>query len=177
MVGIGACQVIRGAITEIVVVTGYDKQRITAALENLPVTFTHNGKWRSGMGTSVAAGIAALSADVEGAFVVPGDMPRLTSTLFLRVAETFNANCRSAIVFPTTAEEQRNPVLWPRRLFPELLKLSGRNGAKEVLRKYPTESLGIPIEDSRILDDVDTLEDLWLVRRGSGLERMYPFPK
>ncbi len=119
------------------------------------------------MGTSIAAGIAALSADVEGVFVVPADMPRLTSRLFLRLAEKFDENFRRAIVFPTARGEQRNPVLWPRRLFPELLKLFGRNGAKEVLRKHTTKSFGIPVEDSRVLDDVDTPRDLWLARGGS----------
>jgi len=171
------CQAVSGGIAEILVVTGHDKERITAALENLPVRFTHNANWRSGMGSTIAVGIAALSADVEGVFMVPADMPRLTSTLFLRLAQIFEENCRSAIVFPTAAGEQRNPVLWPRRLFPELLKLSGASGAKEVLSRYSSESVSIPIEDSRVFDDVDTPEDLWLARCGSNLERMNLLPK
>src|SRR5262245_45463065 len=66
-------------IAEAVVVTGYDEEKITAALEGLAVRRAHNGEWRLGMGSSVAAGIAALHTNVAGAFVVPGDMPYITS--------------------------------------------------------------------------------------------------
>ena len=59
--------IIDSGIAEVVVVTGYDVARIAAALQGLALRRAHNKAWRSGMGTSVATGIAALRADIEGA--------------------------------------------------------------------------------------------------------------
>jgi CTP:molybdopterin cytidylyltransferase MocA len=45
-----------------------------SALTGAPVRFAHNARWQSGMGSSIAAGVSALSPNTAGAFVVPGDM-------------------------------------------------------------------------------------------------------
>jgi molybdenum cofactor cytidylyltransferase len=154
-----------GAIAEAVVVTGCDEAQIAAALQGLPVRLIHNAAWRSGMGTSIASGIAALGPDLEGAFVVPGDMPHLAASLLLRLAASFEASKCRAVVFPADPSgEQRNPVLWPRRLFPELMTLSGRGGAKDLLRAHRAESIAVAVDDPALLDDVDTQEDLEAAR-------------
>ena len=152
-------------MAEVVVVTGCNEALIASALEGLPLRRAHNPAWQSGMGTSIATGIASLSGDVEGAFVVPGDMPRLTPALFLRLAAGFEESHRSAIVFPATPKgEQRNPVLWPRRFFPVLTTLSGAMGAKALLQAHGSECLAVPVEDPTILEDIDTQEDLQAAR-------------
>jgi molybdenum cofactor cytidylyltransferase len=157
--------VLGAGIADVVVVTGYDQEPIEAALQALPLRCVHNANWRAGMGTSIAAGVAALGARSEGTFVVPGDMPRLTSALFLRLAAAFEESRRQPIVFPTTAAgEQRNPVLWPRRHFTELMILSGQKGAKALLEARSSECLGVPVEDPAILEDIDTQEDLQAAR-------------
>jgi molybdenum cofactor cytidylyltransferase len=153
-------EIIGSGIAEVVVVTGYDEAKITAALEGLAIRCAHNGDWRSGMGRSIAAGIGALRADILGAFVVPGDMPRLTSNLLVRIASAFEKSGRS-VVFPVTANgDQRNPVLWPRRHFEKLVRLAGPRGAKGLLGLRDVEGLGVPVHDEAILEDIDTLDDL-----------------
>jgi molybdenum cofactor cytidylyltransferase len=157
--------IVGAGIPDVVVVTGSEEERIAAALDAFPLRFAHNANWRAGMGTSIAAGIAALRAQSEGAFVVPGDMPRLTSVLFLRLAAAFDGSSRGAIVFPADAAgEQRNPVLWPKRFFPELMTLSGQKGAKALLKAHSAECLAVLVEDTAILEDVDTQDDLQGVR-------------
>jgi molybdenum cofactor cytidylyltransferase len=161
-------EVIGSGIAEVVVVTGWDEARVAASLEGLTACRIHNGNWRSGMGTSVAAGIAALHGDIEGAFVVPGDMPRLTSILLVCLALAFDESGRGKVVFPVTAGgDQRNPVLWPRRYFEKLIQLSGSTGAKGLLRLVGGECLAVPVDDQATLEDVDTLDDL---------QRMQPLP-
>ncbi len=157
-------EVAGSGVGETVVVTGCDEARITQVLEHASVRFRHNPNWQSGIGSSIAAGIDALRSAVDGAFVVPGDMPRLSSALLLQLAAAFDESRRHAIVFPTVAGEQRSPVLWPRRFCPDLLRLSGPVGGKAILQAHAAEGVAVPIEDSRMLDDVDTPQDLELVR-------------
>jgi len=119
---------------EVVVVTGYDHLLIEKALEDLPLRFAHNLSWPRGMGSSIAVGVIALGSQALGAFIVPGDMPFLTSALLKDLMATFNESRGASIVYPTTlVGEQRDPVLWPRRFFPLLGSLSGPRGAKQLL--------------------------------------------
>lgn len=154
-------EVIGSGIAEVVVITGWDEARIAATLAGLPARLVYNGNWRSGMGTSIAAGIAALRGNIEGAFVVPGDMPRLTSGLLVRLARAFEEGGRRVVVFPVTAGgDQRNPVLWPRCFFEKLMTLSGPQGAKGLLQSPGVARIGVPIEDEATLEDIDTFDDL-----------------
>jgi len=148
-----------------VVVTGCDRAAIETALAGLPVRFVHNEGWRAGMGSSIAAGVAALGEDVEAAFIVPGDMPRLTSGVFQKLATVFARAQRPMIVYPATPTgEQRNPVLWPRRYFPKLATLSGPDGAKGLLRRLGPECLSVVADDPAVFTDVDTADDLEAAR-------------
>ncbi len=71
-----------------------------------------------------------------------------------------------SIVYPTTPDgDQRNPVLWPRRFFPELASLAGAEGAKALLRSHPDESAAVRVESASLFADVDTPADLAALAR------------
>jgi molybdenum cofactor cytidylyltransferase len=147
--------------TEVIVVTGCDRLPIENALENLPLRFAHNLSWARGMGSSIAAGVMSLRQQVLGAFIVPGDMPYLTSALLERLMATFNASEGAAIVYPITlAGEQRNPVLWPRRFFPLLASLSGSGGAKHLLATSIDSQQPVPVVNEGAFADIDLPADL-----------------
>ncbi|MDX1400906.1 MAG: nucleotidyltransferase family protein [Kiloniellales bacterium] len=158
--------VLDSGVAELVVVCGYEEDRIMEAVEGLAVRRACNRDWRLGMGTSVAAGIAALRPDLEGAFVVPGDMPYLTRSLLVRLASAFNENGRSAPVFPVTASgDQRNPVLWPRQYYPRLTALSGDQGGKQLLLQLASSAVAVPANHDGELVDLDEIDDLLAVRK------------
>lgn len=158
-------EVSHSKIDDIVIVTGCNEYQITSALAGLSVRYAYNRNWRSGMGTSIAAGIAVLRAGVDAAFVVPGDMPRISTSLLNQLAEVFETSLRQEIVFPETAlGQQRNPVLWPRRFFLELMELSGEVGAKKLLQARSAECRAVSIVDPWALKDIDTLADLEAMR-------------
>ncbi|MDQ8699622.1 nucleotidyltransferase family protein [Hyphomicrobium sp. LHD-15] len=152
---------LRGGIRDVVVVTGAEQQAYAAALAGLPVRLVHNALWDDGMGGSVAAGVRALSATSRGAFVVPGDLANLSSDLLRRLAEAFAGAGGERVVVPVTVRgEQRNPVLWPRRLFPDLAALSGARGGKTLLDRLSSgERLDVAFEDVSLFADIDTRDD------------------
>lgn len=152
-------------LSKTIAVTGHEPDRCRSALEGLAVRFVHNAAWKQGIGTSIAAGVRALGKEYDGAFIVPTDMPNLTSALFARLRAAFEASGGSAIVFPVTgAGEQRNPVLWPRTFFPDLGALSGTMGAKMLLRKLAAQGVGVPLGSDEEAADIDTLADLAAIR-------------
>jgi molybdenum cofactor cytidylyltransferase len=148
-------------LRDIVVVTGAEQPAYERALSGLPVRFVHNARWDDGMGGSVAAGVGALSETCAGAFIVPGDMANLKPAMLTRLADAFQGADGSCVVVPVTAgAEQRNPVLWPRRLFGALAALSGSKGGKAVLDRLPAdERLDVAFEDGSLFADIDTRDD------------------
>jgi molybdenum cofactor cytidylyltransferase len=146
---------------EVAVVTGCDHLRIEKALEGLPVCFVHNLSWTRGMGSSIAVGVMALGSQALGAFIVPGDMPFLTSALLKDLMTTFNESRGTSIVYPTTlAGEQRNPVLWPRQFFPLLASLGGSGGARHLLATFVDFQKPVPVLDEGTFADIDFPRDL-----------------
>ena len=147
-------------LSEIIVVTGADTEEVKRALAGLPARFAHNARWQSGMGSSIAAGVSALSSNIAGTFIVPGDMPLLTVSLLRGLAAEFERNGGTKIVYPTTPQgEQRNPVLWPREFFPDLKALSGREGAKALLKSLSDRCIALACDPDALVD-VDTPADL-----------------
>ncbi|MBG0799642.1 nucleotidyltransferase family protein [Methylocystis sp. L43] len=150
---------------EVVVVTGCDRPQIEKALEGLTLRFAHNLNWESGMGESIAVGVMALGQQVQGAFVVPGDLPFLTSDLIKDLMAVFMESRGALITYPTTCMgEQRNPVLWPRRFFSSLAALSGSLGAKQLLRNCAGSQKQAHVFDESAYADIDAPADLEAAR-------------
>jgi molybdenum cofactor cytidylyltransferase len=157
MVRVVAESVIGSAsLEEIVVVTGFDRESVEQSLEGLPVRFAYNAEWQDGMGRSIAIGMSKISASLDGAAIVPGDIPFLTSALLYRLISSFDEFAGKSIVFPVTAAgDQRNPVIWPRHFFGRLRVLKGREGGKTLLSDLSEFCFAVPVESEDELLDID----------------------
>lgn len=111
-----------------------------------------------GMGFSIAAGVAARS-DGGGWLVLPGDMPLVRPSSLVRVAQGL---AQHAVVFAQHRGRRGHPVAFAAELFSELVQLTGDEGARRLMARYPSH--GIELDDPGVLVDVDTLDDLAVVR-------------
>jgi len=155
-----AREILAGSVGELVVVTGAAHDTYVTALAGLPVRFAQNADWDAGIGSSIATGVRALSGTAEGAFIVPGDLANLKADVFRKLAAAFSEASAERVVVPVTAAgAQRNPVLWPRRLFPRLQALSGPQGGKSLLDTLGDERVDVAFDDESVFADIDTPED------------------
>lgn len=155
-----AREILGGGVRDLVVVTGAEHDAYVTALAGLPVRMVRNAAWDAGIGSSIAAGIRALSLTCGGAFIVPGDLPNLAAGVFVKLAETFAEAGGERVVVPTTVDgSQRNPVLWPRHLFPQLAALSGGSGGKSLLDTLGGQRVDVAFGDDSLFADIDTPDD------------------
>ena len=155
-----AREIVTADADEIVVVTGAEHEGYVTALAGLPVRIVPNSNWDEGIGGSIAAGVRALSAGLDGAFIVPGDLPNLSAHVFRRLTEVFSEHDASSVIVPVTADgEQRNPVLWPKGLFPRLAQLTGAKGGKSLLDTLGEARVDVAFDDERLFADIDTADD------------------
>jgi molybdenum cofactor cytidylyltransferase len=111
-----------------------------------------------GMGSSIAAGVAARS-QAAGWLMLPGDMPLVRPSTLLRVAEGLGQH---AVVYAQHLGRRGHPVAFGAELFSDLVQLSGDEGARRVMARYP--SVGLEVDDPGVLVDVDTEADLATLR-------------
>lgn len=111
-----------------------------------------------GMGHSIAAGVAA-TGDADGWLVLPGDMPLLQPSTMLAVAQALS---QYPLAFGQYRGQRGHPVGFGAELYSELVRLTGDEGARRLLARYPSQ--GIEVDDPGVLIDVDTQEDLARLR-------------
>ncbi|MDA7947942.1 MAG: nucleotidyltransferase family protein [Hyphomicrobiaceae bacterium] len=154
-------RVVASSLAATVVVTGFESERVEDALSDMKLEFARNPDFRSGMAASLACGVAVVDGDASGAMIVLGDMPGVTTGLVDRLVGAFeNEDCHK-ITYPAgTDGRQGNPVIWPRRFFPDLLSLTGDRGAKALIAANPDDTLAVSVDDGVAFEDIDTRSDL-----------------
>ncbi len=151
----------RGGIEQIYVVTGHQAVQVAGAIYDLDCRIVHNERHLAGMGTSVACGVSALDQNVDGALVAQGDMPEVDAPLIATLCQHFlNGRCER-VVYPVLDNgRQGNPVLWPKRLFGELAKLTGDKGAKQLIASEGDRAVRMASAGAAAAVDIDTPEEL-----------------
>ena len=111
-----------------------------------------------GMGYSIAAGVSARP-QAGGWLVLPGDMPLVKASTLLQVAAGL---AQHAVAYAQFRGRRGHPVAFGAELFSDLVQLTGDEGARRVMARYP--SFGIEVADPGVLMDVDTEADLAALR-------------
>jgi molybdenum cofactor cytidylyltransferase len=151
---------LEGGLDPVLVVTGHQPEEIEQALAGLPVQFVHNPAYANGLSTSLKRGIESLPQDRAGAVVLLGDMPDVTPELVARVKAAFEPDKGRSICVATADGERGHPVLWGRQFFPELLQLSGDQGARGLMAAHAGNIVEVVAGDAGPLTDIDTPEAL-----------------
>ncbi|HHY88200.1 MAG TPA: nucleotidyltransferase family protein [Chloroflexi bacterium] len=147
---------LKSGLDPVVLVTGEDHERVLEAVFDLPVQIVNNPDWRSGVSTSIQAGLRVLPERSAGAVFLLADQPQIPAELIDRLLQSHASN-QADITAPYVGERRGNPVLFDRRLFAELNELHGDVGGRALFDRHPVHP--VYWEDDSILADIDTPED------------------
>lgn len=112
-----------------------------------------------GLGASLAAGVQARLA--SGAWVVAlADMPWIVPATILEVAGALRAGALLAAPVLATGGRRGHPVGFARALGPELVALTGDEGARAVIDRHRGDLIEVRVSDPGIHRDIDVPEDL-----------------
>ncbi len=114
-----------------------------------------------GMGATIARGVSERSG-APGWVVLPGDMPLVQPGSLLAVAAALEEH---PVVYAQHRGRRGHPVAFAAELYSELIQLSGDDGARRVLLRYPAH--GQELDDGGVLLDVDTAVDLAALRKAA----------
>ena len=111
-----------------------------------------------GQSSSVIAGLWATDPKSRGALFLVGDQPMIRRELIDSLIGRFR-NTSALIVAPTYAGQTKNPALFRRELFPELLQLTGDRGGRVLIEKHIDKTELLEWHEEAPFVDIDVRED------------------
>lgn len=111
-----------------------------------------------GLSSVIAEAFQAISSTaVDWVGVCLADMPYIQPKT---LSELTTYATPSTIIRPSYRGKQGHPVLFGRDFFDELATLTGDDGAKSIIKRFPDALHVIDVDDPMVLYDIDILEDV-----------------
>jgi len=166
-----AVEVLRtGGCARVVVVLGAGAEQVAgqAVLDGCVVV--RNPDWRTGMGSSLRVGLAALPTAAPAALVALVDTPGVTAGAVARLLEAHRRG--SALAAAAYRGRRAHPVLIGSGHWAEAAAGAvGDSGARELLRAHADELELVECGDVGLPDDIDTAE-AWAAWQARGRRGM-----
>jgi len=151
-----ATTLLDGGCAPVIVVLGASAAEVRARADLTRASVVDNPDWAMGMGSSLRAGLAALSSEVDAAVIMPVDTPGVTAAAVRRVAELAAPD---VVARATYGGKPGHPVLLGREHWAGASELAtGDQGAREYLRRHPP--VEVECGDIATGTDVDRPADL-----------------
>ncbi len=160
-----------GAPVYVTLPSGASERRAT--IEVFPVKFVEVDDWEDGMSASIATGVGAIGDDADGVMILPADMPEITGADIGTVIAAFK-QAPTGIHRATAVDgTPGHPVVFPDRMFPALMALTGDQGARALLKTVHVRSVALPHQHA--ITDLDTPEDWtrWRKKTRGGTSRKF----
>jgi molybdenum cofactor cytidylyltransferase len=149
-------QIADTGIEDIIVVTGYESDQVTAALHGLPVHFVFNPYYALGMTSSIKQGVKAARGD--GYMICLADMVKITSSQYSIIMNEF-VRCHKAdpscIVIPYYQDNKGNPVVFSSSYRGMILQHHQPEGCREILQQNESHIKRVEMMNDSVLTDLD----------------------
>jgi CTP:molybdopterin cytidylyltransferase MocA len=115
--------------------------------------------WAAGMGHVLASTLAQAGDGWEAVVVLLGDQPLVPGGAVARVVEAWRAGA-GPVVSAAYGGRPGHPRLFDRSLLPDLLRLTGDTGARDLLATHPDRVHRVEVGDLGSDTDIDVEADL-----------------
>jgi molybdenum cofactor cytidylyltransferase len=156
-----ARRALEAGLAPVIVVLGFEADRVAAALRGLDVIPVVNPDPAGGKHGSMRAGIERVPADCEAAVVILADMPLVTSAMSAGLVARFRSGFEP-LVISLYGTVQAPPTLYARILFPTL-GAAGEGGGRQVVREHRDEAAAMEWPPA-LLADLDRPQDVERLR-------------
>jgi molybdenum cofactor cytidylyltransferase len=155
LVVVAAAKNLLSALPMVLAVVRPDAEVVAAQLRALGCKVTECPRAEEGMGASLVHALSQ-TADAAGWVIALADMPYVQPNSIKALIDTIMRG--ADIAAPTFSGSRGNPIAFSRKHLPDLLRLSGDEGARTLLKIFPVTA--VAVEDAGIALDIDTPRDL-----------------
>ena len=149
----------KSKISKIIVVLGFQRSKVRKVLlKNKKIKCIYNKKYKSGMASSIKAGLKNISQKNTGFLIIHADMP-LVSTGIINLFCLSLSKSNKEIFVPINKKKIGNPIGFKRSMIKFLKKIKGDKGAKKIIRRNKHKLYFIKINSKSIFGDFNTQRD------------------
>jgi molybdenum cofactor cytidylyltransferase len=145
-------------ISELIVVSGAEAERIESVLAGRRVVMTTNWQYEQGMGTSIRRGIEAASTRADAYLIALADQPLITVEIINRLIRRYGGS-KPLIAAASHQGRRGHPIIFSKALRNELCEVRGDEGGRSVINKYSGKTDYVEVGSSAIFADMDTVEE------------------
>jgi molybdenum cofactor cytidylyltransferase len=156
--------IVQSDASPVVVVTGFEPEKVQQALAGMDVRYAHNPRYADGLSTSLGAGLDAIEGELDAVVVCLADMPLIQPDVINRLLAAYDPLEGREICVPTWSGKRGNPVLFDKRFFVEMRAVKGDVGARHLLGENEDSICEVPVQAHAVLEDVDSPADLARMR-------------
>jgi molybdenum cofactor cytidylyltransferase len=145
------CRVaIESAVAPVAVILGSRADACAATIAGLAVTVRVNPEWEEGLASSLReAARAAVDGGAAGLLLLLGDQYRVAAGDLRALHAAWTAAGAGKVCRARHQDYAGPPVLFPAALFPNLMRLRGDAGARQVVSMLGTDALvDVPIPNA-----------------------------
>lgn len=157
LVAVRACRNLLAGTDGVLAVVRPGSEELTALLQAEGAEVRVCADAEQGMSASLVFGIRACP-DAAGWLIALADMPWIEPATIRKVADALRSG--AAMAAPCWQGRRGHPVGFSRNLGPELVALSGDEGAKTVIQAHLDQLRLVDCDDAGVLRDIDKPEDL-----------------
>ena len=155
-------EALKSDLDSVILVLGHEAEAIRSSLkkklDHPKLEVIENRIYKKGISTSIIAGLREADKSSDQVMILLADMPHIDSRLInLLLHRYLDSN------LPLGAVEIRgkrsHPVIFNRTLYPQLYRLTGDRGARELFRQFRDRVCLVEPSGSYNDKDIDTWED------------------
>ncbi|HRD67570.1 MAG TPA: nucleotidyltransferase family protein [Candidatus Competibacter sp.] len=156
-VALAAARRLRAALPEVLAVVNSGDPALGRLLDEDGFSITVCSRAEDGMGASLAWAVEQ-TAQASAWIVALADMPSIRPETIVQVADAIERPI--ALAAPVFHGRRGHPVGFGRAYFEQLIRLTGDEGARSILRDHAEQVRWLVCEDPGVIADIDTPADL-----------------
>ena len=149
-------------LNHVVLVLGHEYQKILQILANcttherLQLVINHH--YLEGQSRSLKAGLLQIRDKFPAVMFLLGDQPMLDSNTIDHLLDKFQHSDKDICV-PVCNGKRRNPAIFNRVFFDQLMGIEGDIGARDIIRANPDRVLFVEMNNPLCFIDIDSQQD------------------
>lgn len=155
-------QLQKSEIDEIILVTGFQSNKILAAVDAYTFTHAYNSNFKNGQTSSIQAGAVTIPEQCRSFMICLADMPFITSAHYNKILNTFlgkESKINPIIVRPEYHNKPGHPVCFSAIYKDEILSCKESDGCKSVVKNNFSQLIKLDFKDDHFYSDIDTPDD------------------
>jgi molybdenum cofactor cytidylyltransferase len=138
-------------VDDLIIVVGDHADQARTELRGKNVTVVVNNDFGEGLSKSLRHGLKMLPSETSAVMLSLGNRPFVSREVVARLIQAYREGS-SRVVVPAYSQMRGHPVIFDALLLPELLKVRGNSGGRDVIKHHVKELTQVDVGDAGVLE-------------------------